>query len=234
MNSVLAADLRRWFKRGEVEQSYPHRPEHFWDRFPEAATEDLLVNNVWWWRYADPEKYLRIFPEWGDGLEWWSQKLFLTFQNHLEASAYFYEFRARYNDRYVWDFDRPWIRCSDQQWRSLNRLLPSKYPSTVDLPITRPIDNWVSLPPLNLNLGLNDEILFREFKLELERKRQEIGLERPATGQGVRRRAISWKPIEFMDYRRYKIMVLNDAERSGLSKARRSYERTCTRLGLEP
>ncbi|MEI6072534.1 MAG: hypothetical protein WCS31_12130 [Verrucomicrobiae bacterium] len=233
LNSILAENLKLWGMT-EEEQEYPHRPEDFPDVFPEAADEELLVNNVWWWRYADPEKYVRIFPHWSARLAAYSLKSLLIFQNHLELGAFFYEFRARYNGRYVWDFDRPWIRCSDQQWRSLNCLLPSKYPSTVDLPITRPIDRWISFPEFNLNLSLNDETLVREFKCEITRKRQELGIARPATGKGVRRRPISWMTIEAMDIQKYKIRPLTDGERSALTKARRSYKESCLRLGLEP
>ncbi len=233
LNLILAEDLRRWGKT-EKEQEYPHRPRDFLAAFPEEAHQQLLVNNVWWWRYAvNPEKCSRVFPPLTEGSAWWPTFMHKIFMDHLEPSAFFYEFRARYKKRYVWDFGRPWILCSDEQRRSLSCLLPSNYPSTLNLHLPRPEDRWSAFFG-DYNLLLNDETLIRQFTKELKQKRSDLGLSRPAPGQGVRRRSISWQPIEYMDIRRYGIRVLNESERSALSRARKLYEETCARLRLDP
>ena len=232
MNSILEEDLERWGRTLE-EQGYPHRPEAFLKPFPETAKQDQLVNTVWWWRQAvSADNCSSVFPRLGEDAGWWPEIMRQIFLEHFQPSAFFYEFRARYDNRHVWDFGRPWICCSDEQRRSLNCLLPSKYPSKLNLHLDRPEDKWASFG--KFNLLLNDKTLVRQFVEELTQKRSELRLKKPGYGKGVRRRAISWVPIESMDIRRYRIRALTDAERSALSKAEKSYEKTCAKLGFEP
>ena len=89
---------------------------------------------------------------------------------------------------------------------------------------------WWGLAGLNFNLKLNNSVLIEQFASELERLRTQVGIEAPATGQGIRRKPISWLPIELMDIRHYQIRTLNDSERSQVSKATRAYERACRGL----
>ena len=155
------------------------------------------------------------------------------FLNYMEPSALFYEFRARYNGHYKWDFGASWILCSDEQRRMLANLVPPEHPSERYLSVSRPEDCWVEIPD-KVNLLLNNANLVRHFLAAVRRERKARGLVAPGKGGGVRRKKRSWVPIEAMDLKHYGIRPLTDSERGQLAKYGAAYKATCRRLKLAP
>ena len=232
LRKLLSDRLREW-KVSEDQQAFTHRPKVFGDVFPTDASKEALIRKLWWWRYANLAEAKRIFPPWGKNDRQWTWIMLNVFTNSMELSAWFYEFRARYEGRYQWDFHRPWIRCSDQQRSVLELLVPSDRPSKFYLPVSRPTDCWVEMPG-KVNLLLNDKTLADGFLARVREERERRGLSAPKYRGGVRRRKISWVPIESMDLEHYKICKLNGAERGHLSKARKKYEGICKSLNMDP
>jgi hypothetical protein len=232
LDELLCVRLRRW-KVAKTRQNFPHRPKDFVDVFPATATEEKLRQKMWWWRYADEENAERIFPPWGEGTNSMTQALLKSFCNYMEPSAFFYEFRARYDGRYKWDFGRPWIRCSDEQRRMLVEVVPSEYPSQFYLPVARPEDCWATISE-KINLRVNDETLARQFLSRVAKEREYRGVKAPGKEGGVRRKKMSWAPIEYMDLRHYGVIKDSSSGHSQVSKARRNYEATCASLNLAP
>lgn len=232
LDELLCVRLSRWGVPKD-RQSFPHRPQDFADTFPTTASEKKLRQEVWWWRYADEENAERIFPPWGAGTNSMTHAFLKVFRNFWEPSAWFYEFRARYKGRYEWDFGRPWIRCSDEQRRTLEQVVPSKYPSQFYLPVSRSEDCWAMISE-KINLRLNDETLAKQFLAKVAEERESRGIKAPGKQGGVRRRALSWAPIEYMDLDYYGILERSSSIRSQVSKARLNYEAMCKRLSLAP
>jgi hypothetical protein len=211
---------------------FDNQPVGILKSFPKAdatgITEARLVNKLWWWRTADEDKADAIFHN--PKFPGWTDILLGLYQDYFELSAYYYELRARFDGRYAWGFGHPWVYCSREQRRMLGCLWPSSYPVQNWTPAEADKPEWRGLAGLNFNLKLNNSVLIEQFASELERLRTQVGIEAPATGQGIRRKPISWLPIELMDIRHYQIRTLNDSERSQVSKASRAYERACRGL----
>jgi hypothetical protein len=220
-------------------------PTKFAQRFPKTADRKFLESKLWWWRFAT-EKHCGLlfgatlafrtsqFPSVRDERDAFYRARLQRFKNTLIDSAYFYEFRARYNGRYEWPLDKPWPDCDPKEQERLSSLVPGEYPAKNFGSGGREADHWVSLEGRFVNLKLNNWTLMEQFMQEINALRESHGVAAPEPGKGVRKRALSWTVIEAMDLRRYSIREPTDGERSALSKAQRSYEATCAQLGLEP
>lgn len=211
---------------------FDNQPVGILKSFPKAdttgITEVRLANKLWWWRTAEEDKADAIFHN--PKFPGWTDILLGLYQDYFELSAYYYELRARRNEKYAWGFGHPWVHCSREQRRMLGCLWPNPNPVRNWTPAEADRPEWWGLAGLNFNLKLNNSVLIEQFASELERQRTQVGIEAPATGQGIRRKPISWLPIELMDIRHYQIRTLNDSERSQVSKATRAYERACRGL----
>lgn len=216
-------------------QRAEYRPKDFPDEFPPEADEKLLKATVWWWRFrTNVDQAKRIFPPETATDNSRTKRMLDKLNNLHEPSAWFYEFRARYADRYQWDFGCPWISCTDEQHKTLSSMIPAEEPAQVAVSLSKPGDSWITLDMFWVNLRLNDEVLARQFFDHVAEARRVRGVKAPGPGRGVRRRPLSWAPLESMDIRHHGIRALTDGERSQLSKARRRYVTLCKRLGLEP
>ena len=231
--------FRTWAKEKALDPArltFDNDAPGFLDAFPASdapgVDENYLVEHLWWWRHTAPESCQEIFQH--RGWPEWHQVLQGLFEDHFEPSAYFYEFRARYDERYDWDFDRPWVLCSLEQRRMLDCYLPSEHPARNYLQSDVRSNNWAKVPERWVNLQLNDSVLVEQFQAEIEQLRESKSIPRPAKGKGIRRRDISWRSIEMMDARYYKMRVLNASERSQLSKETKAYEQICEQLNLTP
>lgn len=233
MLTLHSENLRR-INTNPEDQTAPHRPTDFPDVFPAQATEQDLRDHVWWWRYQDtPDRARKIFPPW-EGEQHQSTRVMLELlRNYHEPSAWFYEFRARYKGRYAWDFGRPWIRCTDEQWNTLETLVPSTRPAQVPMGLQRAEDCWVTLE-MWVNLRLNDATLVQSFCQRIADARRLQNIKPPGKRGGVRRRKQSWLAIEAMDVQHYRIRALTKGESGQLSKHRARYEEICERLNLKP
>ena len=236
--SELVRKFNEWtVKIGEkTDQNYDNQPLGILKAFPKmnggAVTENHLTNHLWWWRSANEKAALSIFRH--EGVPHWAEIMFSIYQDHFEQSAYLYELRARFKQRYAWDFDHPWIYCSRQQRRMLDCLWPNPYLAKNWCPSENGKPEWQELVGVNFNLKLNNTVLTAQFIEEIERLRHSHDISKPGPGEGVRRKPMSWRPIELMDIRRYDIRELGDAERSHVSKAVVAYEAACRETGIDP
>jgi hypothetical protein len=210
---------------------YADLPTRFPNRFPEAATLGDLERSVWWWRYAKRgADSAAVFPS-PSKTDPFLQKIQLDlFLEGMQESAYFYEFRARYEGRYEWEFGSCWPNCSGQEKRFLDCLQPPDFPRKTHY--FQEDSHWVQFPKFNLQLG--DDTLVNYFKELLAVARVNTWNPKPLKGKGARKRELSWLPIELLDRKRYLNLVFNDSERSTVSKANREYKETCEKLGLLP
>lgn len=208
---------------------FDNQPVGILKSFPKAGingiTETRLANQLWWWRKADADGAATIFHH--PKFPGWTEILLGLYRDYFELSAYYYELRARFDGKYAWGFGHPWVYCSREQRRMLGCLWPSPYPVQNWTPAESGKPEWRAVDRLPLNLQLNDSVLVEQFASEVKQLRERWQIPAPATGQGVRRKPISWLPIELMDVRHYQIRTLNDSERSQVSKATRAYERAC-------
>lgn len=236
---TLAQDFVDWMKqegKHPDKLTYDNRPPGFFKALPTLEQvdrqESVLVERLWWWRHANESGAARIFPEQHPPKD--SARLLRVFLEHQQLSAYFYELRARYEDRYSWEFAQPWIRCSHEQRDRMRVVCPMKSTPVTWTPSEQGNKNWIKLPDEWFNLKANDEALTRQFLGEIKQRRKDLGVSAPAPGQGVRRKEVSFLPIELMDRRHYLRARLNDAERSAVSKARKNYETMCQAVNLVP
>ncbi len=228
--ALSVSDISR---KENVTVTFRPRPStQFVYEFPEAATAQDLAQKVWWWRFvgesSDPGF---VFPRAFQGDDFFPELQMEHFLDAMQDSAFFYEFRARYNDRYQWDFRAPWPNCSVEKRAYLESQLPSKYPRKLWLS-ERPDTVWVTLPKLNFALG--DKTLLAFVKKELVKIRKEKGLSHPPPSKGARRRPLSWQSLELMDKRRYLGTAFNESERKVVHAARKRYLENCRAIGLDP
>jgi hypothetical protein len=210
---------------------YANLPTRFPNRFPEESTLVELKTNLWWWRYTKKRAdYAAVFPS-PPKTDPFLQKIqWDLFLEGMQESAYFYEFRARYDGRYEWEFGSCWPNCDGQEKRFLDCLLPPQFPRKTHY--FQEDSNWVQFPKFNLQLG--DDTLVKFFKDLLAVARVNTWNPKPTKGKGARKRELSWLPIELLDKKKYLGLVLNDSERACVSKAKREYKATCEKLGLVP
>jgi len=205
----------------------------FAESFPATASLSTLQKRVWWWRYARKgsvrRDWRRIFPQPEGAPEDYSDVQRENFRDLLERSAFFYEFRARYNDRYSYEFGVPWINCTWWHKWALRALLVDPGPDQYFTPTPGGNNHWVNVM-LPVNLLSTDASAKRRFASALKRLRAERGIKRGH----VRTRDFPWMAVETMDLRRYGIDRIEPGGPSALSKARMKYKEECQRLGIAP
>jgi hypothetical protein len=213
--------------------AYQAPPAPFPDTFPKTAVLSTLQRRVWWWRFTVKGSVRRdwrhVFPQPEDAPEDYPDVQRQNFKDLLEPSAFFYEFRARYNDRYSYEFGVPWINCTWWQKWALRALIVDPFPDQYFTPTSGGSNHWVSVQ-LPVNLRSTDAAAKRRLVSELKRLRAEHGIKRGY----VRTRDLPWMAVETMDLRRYKIDRIEPGGPSALSKARLEYEQECQRLGIAP
>lgn len=226
--------------QGEVsnKQTFDNNPSQILGEFPakESSTisQEYLQERLWWWRFATSEGCQIIFswPNASDRI--WADILFPTYQDHWEKSAYLYELNARFDSRYQWAFGVPWVKCSNEQRRFLACLWPNDSPALNWLPSDQNNPKFVTLGSQRFNLELNDSVLQGQFLKAINALRKREKVHRPKPGKGIRRKPVSWLPLEFMDIRHYGFRILNNAERPRLTKAFAQYQAECAKVGIAP
>ena len=202
----------------------------FDDSFPDKATESYLKKHVWWWSFADKKQCHKLFPraeELGDD---YPQVKLQNYEDLLRPSAFFYEFRARYKERYKYDLGAPWINLSFRDQWCLRELVPDKYPDRYFSPASSQNNHWMVINNVMVNASLPDSAIceFLMLRVAAERRKRRIKKRR------IRVTPFSWKAIEAMDLKRYKLGPLTCSWRGLKSRGTKFYEETCTRLGLKP
>ena len=84
------------------------------------------------------------------------------------------------------------------------------------------------------NLEMYDSVLAEQFLGEIERLRKLRKIDAPKKGAGVRRKLVSFLPIELMDRCFFLKTKLDGSQRSQVSKAQQSYVARCKELKLAP
>ncbi len=202
----------------------------FDDSFPDKATESYLKKHVWWWRFANKKQCHKLFPraeELGDD---YPQMKLQNYEDLLRPSAFFYEFRARYKERYKYDLGAPWINLSFRDQWCLRELVPDTYPDRYFSPASSQDNHWMVINNVMVNASLPDSAIceFLMLRVAAERRKRRIKKRR------IRVTPFSWKAIEAMDLKRYKLGPLTCSWRGLKSRGTKFYEETCTRLGLKP
>jgi|GEM_PF-1170723 len=233
----LSELLRAWLKERQIPESLI-KPDNdapgFFRGFPAKSPEvdqQFLETRLWWWRYANEQGCARIFD---NGLSDWPKIMLPIFQDHFERSSYLYELAARYKKRYAHPFGHSWIFCSNEERRMLDCLWPNPGPFRHWLPSLKDHRLFVRLHYHRFNLSLNDSVLVEQFRKAIQQERKLNNIDRPKPGYGIRRRPISWKPIELMDLRYFTNRVLNESERSQVSKAMADYKLACKSAAIIP
>ena len=112
--------------------------------------------------------------------------------------------------------------------------LPARPPPALWLPSQKGQANWVNLRNMLFNLEMNDSVLAEQFLGEIERLRKIRKIGAPKKGAGVRRKLVSFLPIELMDRSFFLKTKLDGSQRSQVSKAQQSYVARCKELKLAP
>jgi hypothetical protein len=202
----------------------------FADSFPGKAKEAVLKRHLWWWRYANEKQCQKIFPRAEElGADYPRLKL-QNYEDLLQPSAFFYEFRARYNGRYKYDLGVPWINCSFQDQWCLRELVPDKHPDRYFSPATSKGNHWMVINNVMVNVSLPDSAICESIMLRVaaERRKRRIKKRR------IRVVPFSWRAIETMDLTRYVKDPMSDSQRGLKSRETKFYLENCARLGLEP
>jgi hypothetical protein len=128
--NTLAKKFAAWLaNQGKAEgaQTFDNQPQGFAEEFFEKGdihvTAGVLDQRLWWWRLATEADSSKIFC--GTGSTQDPVQAFRIFTEYQQLSAFYYEFRARHDERYKWDFGKPWILCSREQWEYLASLWPT-------------------------------------------------------------------------------------------------------------
>ena len=172
----------------------------------------VSLNGNWWWRDFDFKGFKAFYPM--DGVNW-----SVGFEQ-FKRSAYLYEMTSRLNGKYL--FGKPWNKLDINIRFGLSLHWPTEG-------VERPV--WVqtqsiSFPqeatdalPFRFDLRANDAAILRCFSMWLAEQRRRKGIRNPRPNKGKKNR-FSWKPLELEDIEASKFRLLNDSERSQLSKAK--------------
>ncbi|MEI6391411.1 MAG: hypothetical protein WCT12_09920 [Verrucomicrobiota bacterium] len=234
---TLAEKFAVWLTaqgKAEGAQTFDKTPQGFAEKFFEQTDSiipvEVLEQGLWWWRHANETDWHKIFGGKGNPDD---PDAFQIFIQYHQRSAFNYELMARITNRYTWAFGLPWILCSQEQREYLTSLYPTDTTSSIWQPPHNRKAGWVEIPAREINLKAHDVALMRQFMDEVARLRRQHGIEKPKPGKGVRRKPISFLPIELMDRRYYLHKQLNDSERSQVSKAERAYNAASKAAGID-
>ena len=127
-----------------------------------------------------------------------------------ERSACLYELERRVEGKY--GFEVPWIELKER-WR---QVLRERWP---DLPIRASLRSshrkypaqagWTTPQWISFNLKLNDKALLDGFKRFVGSERIRLSQPNPHENAGVRRRPLTWLPIEFLDLQQSGLHILS-------------------------
>jgi hypothetical protein len=182
-------------------------------KLPPAKTMLDKYGVNWWWRTDD----------------WWP--LFRA-GDQCERSAFLYELAARVDGQF--EFAKPWAQLSSEQKTTLIQRWPMDQTHVGGYAVA--IEGWQQSSPgwtpfqnMSWNLNLNDRTLISHFKdfIEAARFGLEMPCPKPNAGRKMRTKnsGVSWLPVELMDARKHvPKFVLNDAQRSQVSKSVRTYK----------
>jgi hypothetical protein len=152
-------------------------------------------------------------------------RLYGILNQRRERSAFLYELGGRVTGKFEFGF--AWIELDEAHKAELEQRWPQPGERIVCEKLTRgetEHDGHVQLPVSCWNLKMSDETLNAKFQEFITHQRDTLGIPNPKRSEGRGRRPLSWRPVELMDLRTHTGYVLNDSERSSVSKAVRLYE----------
>ncbi len=202
--------------------------------FDREATREATMEFCWWWNLFNPAVWLagehkKLWSYSNRFEEKWKQlpSLFAMEWSHQQhqRSAFLHEMGRRTDQDYPWKL--PYVQLSDGQRQELLQRWPVDetclgYYETGDLE-TVPKLGWTSYKGFSFNLNRNNKSLVRIFEMFIQMERGKLNIKNPKPNQGRINRGLSWRPVELLDFQLHRGRVLNDAERSQVSKAKRQY-----------
>lgn len=139
----------------------------------------------------------------------------------FERSARLYELERRVVGKY--GFEVPWIELKER-WRQVLRERWPDHPIRASLRSSHrkypALAGWTTPQWMSFNLRFNDNALLAGFKRFLASERIRLNQPNPHENAGVRRRSLTWLPIEFLDLQQSGLLTLNDSHTSQVSKAK--------------
>jgi hypothetical protein len=203
----------------------PSRPTQYSDLgdlrfYPKSRCgidREFLIDRLWWWRLLAPEESQELSAAMDGRME--VTQFRRLFEDRYSESAYLYEVFARSQKGGSYLYGKPWIQCTPEQWEELARMVPNTHPPVERHPGDEHPQHWVRLQK-EFNITMNDSVLQTQFLELINEVRQTRVVERCGSGQGCRRKSLSWPVIEAMDERGFLRIVLTSGQRSAVSKVR--------------
>lgn len=198
---------------------------------PPARVRKFFEKRVWWWRNNDNRGDSALFLPWKPEVQIMADFFWQVYLDYHQKAAWFYEFRARYNGRFNWDFGGPWPWCYDQEMNAVAHSIPPSHRPSLLLPTVR--------TPTTVKLEiLVDAYAPEEDNVEIfrrmlaERKKKFISDKLPLPPK--RTRPPKFTVIEALDLKRYANIVLSDGERGSKAKEQKEYLKLCKAIQIDP
>ena len=200
---------------------------------PSKFDRRATLKFCWWWNLFHSSAWLADKKEklWNYSNRFekkWRQhfgSFAMEWDHQHRRSAFLHEIGRRVDPDYAWKC--PYIHLTATQRKELFQRWPVDESCLGNYEVGRledvPKAGWTPFKGLSFNLNRNDEGLMRELKLFIQHERMKLEIPNPKPNKGRRNRGFSWRPVELLDFQMHKNHVLNDAERSQVSKARKQY-----------
>ena len=248
--------VRDWNSDGDAEFSYGGSHDlvlatdsAIADHFPTRVEGILdLVERVWWWKTAmDDFKEMTTAMCLGETekesvknlvVPPWPEEAYGRFRDNWERSAFFYEFRARYKERYSWGFfGKPWVKLRVAECGILRCIWPPTHVGKWRLepklhPLVLKQMKLKAQMAVTVDQRLPPEKIKELVQEELERLLKAKGLALSGRGSG-RPRMRPWRALQYMDVDHYLGRKFPDNE-TKLNEIERDYEEACAKAGIEP
>ena len=235
---------------GPADLSYDVDPQ-IKPAFPSVGAQEMtlrtLGEELWWWKNVvnDFEGSLVGVAEtpdekaWRDGLldTKWQQHSYDLFRDNWERSAFFYEFRARFQGRYAWEpFGKPWVKLNYTQrgilacmWPPTNvgqhRIQPTLHPMVVARMKSRVRLNFaadLNMPPAKLDALVERLLAERGITVPKRGKR----------GSGSPK-MLPWRTLQYLDLQHYLQRKFPDNQTKLIATTQR-YVEACKEFGIPP
>jgi len=205
-----------------------------------VTTKQELMKKFWWWKALPPKNKLKKEREewqkesretWGKK---WEPEQIELFSDNWEQSAFFYELRARFNDRYQWDpFHKPWVKLTSTERGILASIWPPRHIGCKTLrqeadPLFALQYPSEDLLTIQVDLDMADSHI---IKLVQEKIRQAREAYDRKTGNLSH---CPWLVLELLDRHYFLDEMLTNTQRRDEADAWKEYRTACEEAGIDP